>query len=112
MSKTRVGSRLRRRYDVPRTPLDRLLDCPGPKHPRLATLRALRDRLDPFKISATVDRKLRTTHASRTHDTILAAGLWKLPPLWKTATTRFPTRAWKTLRVSHSSHSPSARLHI
>ncbi len=63
MSKTRVGSRLRRRYDLPRTPLDRLLACSGPKHPRLATLRGLRDRLDPFKVSATVDRKLRTTHA-------------------------------------------------
>jgi hypothetical protein len=63
MSKTRVGSRLRRRYDLPRTPLDRLLACSGPKHPRLAALRALRDRLDPFKVSAIVDRKLRTIHA-------------------------------------------------
>ena len=63
MSKTRVGSRLRRRYDLPQTPLDRLLACSGPKPPRLAALRALRGRLDPFKISTAVDRKLRTTHA-------------------------------------------------
>ena len=63
MSKTRVGSRLRRRYDSPRTALDRLLACPGPKAPRLAALRALRDRLDPFKLSATVDRKLRAIHS-------------------------------------------------
>jgi hypothetical protein len=63
MSKTRVGSRLRRRYDPPRTPLDRLIACPGPKHPRLAALRALRHRIDPFKLSATVERKLRAIHA-------------------------------------------------
>ena len=30
--------------------------------------------------------------------------LWKLPLLW-TAKRRPPTGAWKTLRVSHSSHS-------
>lgn len=63
MSKTRVGSRLRRRYDSPRTALDRLLACPGPKASRLAALRALRDRLDPFKLSATIDRKLRALHS-------------------------------------------------
>ena len=63
MGKTRVGSRLRRRYDLPRTALDRLLACPGPKAARLAALRALRERLDPFKLSATVERKLRAIHA-------------------------------------------------
>ena len=63
MSKTRIGSRLRRRYDPPRTPLDRLLACPGHKHPRLAALRALRARIDPFDLSDTVERKLRTIHA-------------------------------------------------
>jgi hypothetical protein len=63
MSKSRVGSRLRRHYDQPQTALDRLLACPGRKPPRLAALRALRDRLDPFKLSATVDRKLGAIHA-------------------------------------------------
>lgn len=63
VSKTRVGSRLRRRYDQPRTPLDRLIDCPGVKPPRVAALKALRDRLDPFKVSMTVERRLRAIHA-------------------------------------------------
>ena len=40
-----------------------MIACPGHKAPRLAALRALRGRLDPFKISATVDRKLRAIHA-------------------------------------------------
>jgi transposase InsO family protein len=63
MNKTRVGSRLRRRYDLPRTPLDRLIACRGAKTARVAALTALRDRLDPFKLSQTLDRKLTTIHA-------------------------------------------------
>jgi integrase-like protein len=63
MSKMRVGSRLRRRYDPPRTALDRLIDSRGPKPSRVAALRALRNRLDPFKLSTTVERKLRAIHA-------------------------------------------------
>ncbi len=39
----------------------------------------------------------------------LGTGLWKLPPLWTSETDRSPTTAWKTLRVSHSSHSPIPR---
>lgn len=63
MRKTRVGSRLRRHYDPPRTALDRLLATSGAKPPRLAALRALRERIDPFKLSASIDRKLRAVHA-------------------------------------------------
>ncbi len=63
MHKTRVGSRLRRRYDAPQTPLDRLLAAPGRKPARLSALRALRSRLDPFKLSLAVERKLRKIHS-------------------------------------------------
>ena len=63
MQKTRVGSRLRRRYDAPQTPLDRLLAGPGRKPDRLRTLHALRKRLDPFKLSLAVERKLRKIHS-------------------------------------------------
>jgi hypothetical protein len=62
LSKTRVGSRLRRRYDEPRTPLDRLLAC-HTKTARVAALKAQRERLDPFKLSQTIDRRLRAIHA-------------------------------------------------
>jgi hypothetical protein len=63
MRKTRVGSRLRRHYDPPRTALDRLLSCPGHKAARLSALRALRERLDPFRLSTTIDRKLTALHS-------------------------------------------------
>ncbi len=56
--KTRVGSRLRRVYDVPQTPLDRLLASEGADHTKLEALQQLRARLDPFVLAGTIERKL------------------------------------------------------
>jgi len=63
VAKKRVGSRLRRSYDSPKTPLDRLLDSPGRTSLKLTALKALRDRLDPFVLSTRLDEKLRRVHA-------------------------------------------------
>jgi len=63
VAKKRVGSKLRRSYDVPKTPLDRLLDSPGRVSLKLAALKALRDRLDPLVLSSRLDRKLRRVHS-------------------------------------------------
>ena len=61
--KERVGSRLRRRYEAPQTPLQRWAACeaadPGP----VAELRRLRARLDPFQLSASIDAKLKAIFA-------------------------------------------------
>jgi len=55
----RKGSRLTRRYEAPRTPLDRLAAFYGKKAPkRIRELLALRKRLDPFALSEAVERKL------------------------------------------------------
>jgi hypothetical protein len=56
--KERVGARLRRRYDVPRTPLDRVQACPEADPVAVARLLALRDQLDPFALAQAIDRKL------------------------------------------------------
>jgi len=48
LRKDRVGARVRRRYDVPRTPLERVQACPEADPATLARLVALRDQLDPF----------------------------------------------------------------
>ncbi len=56
--KERVGARVRRRYDAPRTPLDRVHACPEANPAAVARFLALRDRLDPFALSAAIDRKL------------------------------------------------------
>jgi len=63
MAKKRVGSRLRRSYDSPQTPLDRLLASSGRLSLKLSALKALRTRLDPLVLSSRLDRDLRRTHS-------------------------------------------------
>jgi len=61
--KERVGSRLRRRYEAPQTPLQRLVASGAADLVKLAELRCLRERLDPFQLSATVEAKLKRVFA-------------------------------------------------
>lgn len=56
----RVGSRLKRSYDRPLTPLDRLLASANASPTRLSELKTLRDLTDPFSLSRSVTRKLET----------------------------------------------------
>jgi hypothetical protein len=58
IGKARVGARLRRRYDAPRTPLERLQACPAADPTVVAHWRARRDQLDPFALSQAIDRKI------------------------------------------------------
>jgi hypothetical protein len=58
VKKVRVGSRVRRRYDRPQTPLERVVAAGGGAAPKVAALVALRDRLDPFHLAQTIDQKL------------------------------------------------------
>jgi hypothetical protein len=58
VKKTRVGSRLKRTYDPPTTPLDRLLSCKLGDPVKLEELKKLRAGLDPFKLSETIEQKL------------------------------------------------------
>jgi hypothetical protein len=54
----RKGSRKIRRYDTPRTPLDRLAGMPGADRQKVEQLRHLRSQLDPFALSRIIRRKL------------------------------------------------------
>lgn len=56
LRKERVGARLRRHYDPPRTPLERLEACADVAPAVLRHLRQLRDRLDPFALAEAIDR--------------------------------------------------------
>jgi len=75
LRKERIGSRTRRIYDAPATPLDRLLVTPNTVAPHLAGLVALRNRLDPFELSDRIQRTIdrvhrlarRTTPTTSTH---------------------------------------------
>ena len=64
--KTRVGARVRRHYDAPQTPLDRVRACSEADPRRVAELVALRTRLDPVTLVQTIDRKLEQIFALST----------------------------------------------
>ena len=65
--KERVGSRVRRRYDAPRPPLERVQCSPAHDRAKVAALVALRDRLDPFALAAAVDGKIEAIFALANH---------------------------------------------
>jgi hypothetical protein len=58
LGKERVGARLRRHYDGPRTPLERVQACPEADAQAVAALMRVRDQLDPFALAEAIDRKI------------------------------------------------------
>jgi hypothetical protein len=67
VGKLRVGSRLRRRYDAPQTPLERVHAAPQQDRAKVAALLALRQRLDPFVLAQTIDQKIERLYALANH---------------------------------------------
>jgi hypothetical protein len=58
LKKVRVGSKVRRVYDGPRTPFERVKAGPQADRERVARLEELRKRLDPFQLGKIIERKL------------------------------------------------------
>jgi hypothetical protein len=58
MKKTRVGSKLKRSYDQPQTPLERVLRCPQADPAKTGQLKRLRDQTDPFELAKHIEQKL------------------------------------------------------
>ena len=56
--KTRVGSKLKRRYDKPQPPLERLLSCPQADPVKVQQLKRLRDQTDPFELAKRLEQKI------------------------------------------------------
>jgi hypothetical protein len=65
--KVRVGARIRRVYDRPQTPFERLLACPEADPAKVAQLAALRAQLDPFALAEAIDQKLSRLYALAHH---------------------------------------------
>ncbi len=66
LKKVRVGSKLRRYYEVPRTPLDRLASSEGNDANYLTGINSLADlrrQSDPFELSRQINRKLQRIYA-------------------------------------------------
>ncbi len=58
VKKMRVGSKVRRVYDGPRTPFERVRACPEADQQKVARLEELRQRLDPFQLARTIERQM------------------------------------------------------
>jgi hypothetical protein len=80
--KIRVGSRLTRVYDAAQTPLDRVAVCPDADRRKVAALRQLRARLDPFVLAQRIDERLARIFrlATRTRPRRISTGAQVLHP--------------------------------
>lgn len=58
LNKVRVGSKTRRRYDAPKTPLDRVIDSGKGEALKIEQLNQLRTQIDPFQLSKTIEHKV------------------------------------------------------
>lgn len=63
VKKLRVGSKVRRVYDAPQTPLERVLaSASAPPH-QAAALKKLRAALDPFQLGKAIEQKIEAIYA-------------------------------------------------
>jgi hypothetical protein len=102
LRKERVGARVRRRYDAPRTPLDRVLASPEIRPEVAAQLQRLRERLDPFALARTIEQQLEGIYALAT----------ARPSAPSTPTAPVPRRVRTRFRINpspHLQHGPPAR---
>lgn len=59
LRKTRIGARIKKEYDAPRTPFQRLMECPEITEERKEEIKRVRAGLNPFKLQEGLDRKLK-----------------------------------------------------
>lgn len=88
LKKVRKGSRVIRRYDVPRTAFQRVLECPQATPEKVQELHRIKETTDPFALAERVDKKLAALFA-------LAA---KPQPFRKTAPD--PDHPWRRFSFS------------
>jgi len=82
--KVRVGARIRRVYDRPQTPFERVQACPEADPTKVAQLAALRTQLDPFTLAEAIDQQLSRLYALAHHRAV------PLSPAARTPTDRAP----------------------
>ena len=118
--KVRVGARIRRVYDRPQTPFERVQACPEADPGRVAQLSALRAQLDPFALAEAIDQQLARLYALAHHRTA-ARPIEPAPAshrrqdkrpiaVSRTAESRVPAAASRYRRVtSHMARRPGGK---
>ena len=67
VEKVRVGARIRRVYDRPQTPFERVQACATADPAKVAQLQALRQQLDPFALAAAIEEQFARLYALAHH---------------------------------------------
>ena len=62
ISKDRVGSKVKKKYDKPKTPYQRLMECESYPEEQKEKLRAIKATLNPFELQAELQTKLAYFH--------------------------------------------------
>ena len=105
MKKTRVGSRLRRQYDPPQTPFERVRACPEADAAKVAELGRLRETLDPFALAARIDQQLDRVYALASQRRRLVDAARPV----ENAKSAFPTRSLENPQNGFSTSPTSPR---
>ena len=62
ISKDRVGAKVKKKYDKPKTPYERIMECPEVEESVKENLRKTKESLNPFKLQAELQEKLALFH--------------------------------------------------
>jgi hypothetical protein len=62
ISKDRVGSKVKKKYDKPKTPYQRIIECPTVSEEVKENLRKTKETLNPFELQAKLQEKLAYFH--------------------------------------------------
>jgi len=57
--KERIGSRIKKHYDAPKTPFQRILDCPNVSEEVKEDLKRKKSKLNPFELKRQLDLMLK-----------------------------------------------------
>lgn len=63
VKKVRVGAKVRRVYDAPQTPLERVMASVAAHSDQIAALKKLRTSLDLYQLGKVIERKIEGTYA-------------------------------------------------
>jgi hypothetical protein len=103
LKKVRIGSKLTRKYDSPKTPLQRLIDSqqaePAKQHHLLQCI----DSLDPFVLSVTIDKKI----TSLLHLATKEVSSYSPLPLSPVEANSVRQKSWENFSISRTApHCP------
>ena len=100
VTKTRIGSRLRRVYGPPETPFDRVRGCPTADAAKVAALRRLHATLDPFALATRIEQQQDRLYALANH----RRGSRPMDPAGpvENAQSAFPTRSLENPQIGFS----------